>query len=301
MKFGIFYELQLPKPWRSRRRVRADTARPRPDRAGRRPRLRLRVGGRAPLPRGVQPLVGARGVPGGGEPAHQADPARPRHRPAHDQPPGRAWPSGSARSTSSARAGSSWASARASSVTELHPFDRRFRDKRAIWEDAVRCVLPMFWEEGWEYHGELLRLPVAQRHAEAPPEAAPAAVGRVQPARDDRDGRPPRHGRPRVPVRVGRGRRGVGARLLQLVHEAARPAVRLPDQPEHRRRRRSSCVPPTDEEAQAMADGSTFFQFALRFYNTHGTGRARHGRACGTSTRSGRRTPTGQSGARAAV
>jgi alkanesulfonate monooxygenase SsuD/methylene tetrahydromethanopterin reductase-like flavin-dependent oxidoreductase (luciferase family) len=27
---------------------------------------------------------------------------------------------------------------------------------------------------------------------------------------------------------------------------------------------------PTDEEAQAMADGSTFFQFALRFYNTNG-------------------------------
>src|SRR3954464_10925204 len=32
-----------------------------------------------------------------------------------------------------------------SSVTELHPFDRRFRDKRVIWEDAVRCLLPMFW------------------------------------------------------------------------------------------------------------------------------------------------------------
>jgi alkanesulfonate monooxygenase SsuD/methylene tetrahydromethanopterin reductase-like flavin-dependent oxidoreductase (luciferase family) len=27
---------------------------------------------------------------------------------------------------------------------------------------------------------------------------------------------------------------------------------------------------PTDEEAQARADGSTFFQFALRFYNEHG-------------------------------
>ena len=27
---------------------------------------------------------------------------------------------------------------------------------------------------------------------------------------------------------------------------------------------------PTDEEARARADGSTFFQFALRFYNEHG-------------------------------
>ncbi|RPI05258.1 MAG: LLM class flavin-dependent oxidoreductase, partial [Actinobacteria bacterium] len=48
----------------------------------------------------------------------------------------------------------------ASSVTELHPFDRRFRDKRSVWEDAVRCVLPMFTEEGWEYHGEWFDFPL---------------------------------------------------------------------------------------------------------------------------------------------
>jgi alkanesulfonate monooxygenase SsuD/methylene tetrahydromethanopterin reductase-like flavin-dependent oxidoreductase (luciferase family) len=35
-----------------------------------------------------------------------------------------------------------------SSVTELHPFDRRFREKRSIWEDAVRCLIPMFGDEG---------------------------------------------------------------------------------------------------------------------------------------------------------
>ncbi len=35
----------------------------------------------------------------------------------------------------------------------------------------------------------VLRLPAAQRRAEAAPEAAPAAVGRVLAARDDRDGR----------------------------------------------------------------------------------------------------------------
>ena len=47
-----------------------------------------------------------------------------------------------------------------SSVTELHPFDRRFRDKRAVWEDAMRCLMPMFWEEGWEYHGEFFDFPL---------------------------------------------------------------------------------------------------------------------------------------------
>src|SRR3954449_3355089 len=43
-----------------------------------------------------------------------------------------------------------------SSVTELHPFDRRFRDKREVWEDAVRCLIPMFADHGngTEYHGE---------------------------------------------------------------------------------------------------------------------------------------------------
>ncbi|CAN0320743.1 unnamed protein product, partial [Phaeothamnion confervicola] len=47
-----------------------------------------------------------------------------------------------------------------SSVTELHPFDRRFRDKRAVWEDAMRCLLPMFWEEGWAYHGAHFDFPL---------------------------------------------------------------------------------------------------------------------------------------------
>src|SRR5512145_3350293 len=46
-----------------------------------------------------------------------------------------------------------------SSITELHPFDRRFRDKRAVWEDAVRALLPMFTETAWEYNGEFFDLP----------------------------------------------------------------------------------------------------------------------------------------------
>ena len=34
------------------------------------------------------------------------------------------------------------------SVTELEPFKVDFNDKRAIWEDAVRCLIPMFGEGG---------------------------------------------------------------------------------------------------------------------------------------------------------
>src|SRR5438093_9536452 len=51
----------------------------RSDRAGRPAGLRLRVGGGAPLPRGVLALVRARGLPGRGEPANDEHPARPRH------------------------------------------------------------------------------------------------------------------------------------------------------------------------------------------------------------------------------
>src|ERR1051325_7949453 len=38
-------------------------------------------------------------------------------------------------------------------TTELHPFDVRFRNKREVWEDAVRACLPMFWNDAWETPG----------------------------------------------------------------------------------------------------------------------------------------------------
>src|SRR5262245_12687255 len=47
-----------------------------------------------------------------------------------------------------------------SSVTELHPFDRKFRDKRLVWEDAVRALIPMFKDGGCEYQGEYFQFPL---------------------------------------------------------------------------------------------------------------------------------------------
>ena len=63
MKFGIFYEHQLPASVDRRLRAPADPGRARAGRARRQARHRLRVGGRAPLPRGVLALQRARGVP----------------------------------------------------------------------------------------------------------------------------------------------------------------------------------------------------------------------------------------------
>ncbi len=46
------------------------------------------------------------------------------------------------------------------STTELHPFGRKYRDKRIVWEEAVRACLPMFWETAWEFHGSFFDLPL---------------------------------------------------------------------------------------------------------------------------------------------
>ena len=156
-----------------------------------------------------------------------------------------------------------------SSVTELHPFDRRFRDKRAIWEDAVRCVMPMFTEEGWEYHGEYFDFPL--RNVVPKPYQTPHPPLWVACSQLDT-------------IEMA-GRRGIGALGFQFVSaEAAKAWVNAyynsfvkrfdplgPYQPNPNIAVVSQFMcAPTDEQAREQADGSSFFQFALRFYNTNG-------------------------------
>ena len=156
-----------------------------------------------------------------------------------------------------------------SSVTELHPFDRRFRDKREVWEDAVRCVMPMFTNEGWEYHGTHFDFPL--RNVVPKPFQTPHPPLWVACSQLDT-------------IEMA-GRRGIGALGFQFVSaEAAQAWVnayynsfvkRLDPLTDYQTNPNIAVVSqfmcaPTDDEAQAMADGSTFFQFALRFYNTQG-------------------------------
>ena len=153
------------------------------------------------------------------------------------------------------------------SITELHPFGVRFRDKREIWEDAVRCAIPMFADGGVEYHGPHfdfpLRnvLPKSRQKPHPPLWTACSQLETIEYA----------------------GRRGLGALGFQFVSADAAHAwvhayynamtkrlEKLADYPVNPNIALVSmfmCAE-TDEEARARADGATFFQFCLRYYNS---------------------------------
>jgi alkanesulfonate monooxygenase SsuD/methylene tetrahydromethanopterin reductase-like flavin-dependent oxidoreductase (luciferase family) len=42
---------------------------------------------------------------------------------------------------------------------ELHPFGIRVRDRRERWEEAVRAIIPMFTRDSWEFHGQYYDFP----------------------------------------------------------------------------------------------------------------------------------------------
>jgi alkanesulfonate monooxygenase SsuD/methylene tetrahydromethanopterin reductase-like flavin-dependent oxidoreductase (luciferase family) len=151
------------------------------------------------------------------------------------------------------------------SVTELEPFGVPFDEKRAIFEDAVRAVIPMFGDGGTSYDGEYFKFPA-------------------------RNVLPKPRQKPHPPLWVAcsqletiayAGTRGFGALGFQFVSaDAAHAWVhayyngitkrldRLADyaiNPNIALVSMFMCAP-TDEEARARADGITFFQFCLRFY-----------------------------------
>jgi len=156
-----------------------------------------------------------------------------------------------------------------SSVTELHPFDRRFRDKRAVWEDAVRAILPMFWKEGWEYHGEFFDFPL--RNVVPKPRQRPHPPLWVACSQMDT-------------IRMA-GRRGMGALGFSFVspdsarawcHAYYNEFVHNQDLLcDYQPNANLAVVAPfmcceTDEEAQEKMDGWSFFQYSLILYNKEG-------------------------------
>jgi alkanesulfonate monooxygenase SsuD/methylene tetrahydromethanopterin reductase-like flavin-dependent oxidoreductase (luciferase family) len=156
-----------------------------------------------------------------------------------------------------------------SSTTELHPFDRRYRDKREVWEDAVRCMLPMFTREDWSYAGPHFTFParnVLPKPLQKPHPPLWVACSQME------------------TIRMA-GMRGMGALAFQFLNpDSARAWVHAYYNAftrtrslltEHATNPNIAIVAgfmcaPTDEEAARLADGWTFFQFCLAFYGKHG-------------------------------
>jgi alkanesulfonate monooxygenase SsuD/methylene tetrahydromethanopterin reductase-like flavin-dependent oxidoreductase (luciferase family) len=156
-------------------------------------------------------------------------------------------------------------------TAELHPFGRRFRDKRAVWEDAVRAFIPMFGDAPVEYHGEYFDFPLRN--------VIPKPLQKPHPplwvACSQRD------------TIEAAGRWGMGALGFQFVsadeaqawvhayyNAFTRKQEKLADYETNANIAVVSgfmCAP-TDEEAHVKAEGWTFFAFALRFYATHAPG-----------------------------
>ena len=156
-----------------------------------------------------------------------------------------------------------------SSITELHPFDVKFRDKRIVWEEAVRACLPMFWEESWEYHGHYFDFP--KRNVIPKPLQKPHPPLWVACSQLDT-------------IKYA-AYRGMGALCFKFVDlQAARAWVNAyyntflqgPEKLCDYRVNPNIAVVSgfmccdTDEEALQKSDGWTFFQFALQLYNKEG-------------------------------
>lgn len=151
---------------------------------------------------------------------------------------------------------------------ELHPFGIRVRDKRERWEEAVRAIVPMFTKDSWEFHGQFYDFParnVIPKPFQKPHPPLWVACSNIQ--------------------TIGNaGTWGMGALGFSFVSpEAAQawvhryynnilspnPITDYPRNPNIAIVNGFMCAR-TDEEALEKASGWTFFIFALSYYGRKG-------------------------------
>ncbi|MBS0562361.1 MAG: LLM class flavin-dependent oxidoreductase [Proteobacteria bacterium] len=152
------------------------------------------------------------------------------------------------------------------SITELGPFDRIMEDKRAVWEDGVRCVMPMFKDQGFEYDGPYFKFPlrnVLPKPVQKPHPPLWVACSQLE------------------TIEMA-GRRGIGALGFQFLSAEMAHAWVHAYYNAFTRRQEKLCdyqsnpniamvsyfmCAKTDEEARRRAEGVTFFQFSLAYYS----------------------------------
>jgi alkanesulfonate monooxygenase SsuD/methylene tetrahydromethanopterin reductase-like flavin-dependent oxidoreductase (luciferase family) len=152
---------------------------------------------------------------------------------------------------------------------ELHPFGTQVRTKRERWEEAVQAIIPMFTKESWEFHGEFHDFParnVIPKPYQKPHPPLWVACSNIK--------------------TIGQaGAWGMGALGFTFVSpEAAKAWVHkyynnllhnpnrlteYPDNPNIAMVAGFMCAE-TDEEAYEKAAGWTFFVFALSYYGRKG-------------------------------
>jgi len=152
---------------------------------------------------------------------------------------------------------------------ELHPFGTQVRSKRDRWEEAVKAIIPMFTKESWEFHGEYHDFParnVIPKPYQKPHPPLWVACSNIK--------------------TIGQaGEWGMGALGFTFVSPDAATAWvnkyynnllhrpnRLTDYPVNPNIAMVSgfmCAE-TDEEAYEKASGWTFFIFALSYYGRKG-------------------------------
>lgn len=151
------------------------------------------------------------------------------------------------------------------SNTELDPFGVSFEDKREIWEEMVQAVIPMFGEEPVSFDGKHFSMPsrlVVPKPLQRPHPPLWVACSQLD------------------TIEMA-GRRGMGALGFQFVSADAAHAwvaayynsitKRLDKLADYQINPNMALVSyfmcaKTDEEARERAEGLTFFQFALQFY-----------------------------------
>jgi len=154
-----------------------------------------------------------------------------------------------------------------SSSTELEPFGIPIEEKRPVFEEAVQAIMPMFKDGGSEHHGKYFDLPLRN--------VLPKPVQKPHP--------PLWVACSQLDTLAKCGEWGMGALGFQFVSaDAAHAWVHAYYNAFVKRQKKLAeyqsnpnialvsffmCAK-TDEEARIRADGDTFFQFCLKYYSS---------------------------------
>ena len=151
------------------------------------------------------------------------------------------------------------------SITELEPFGRTMENKRAVFDEAVEAIFPMFADGASEHQGKYFQYPL--RHVLPKPVQKPHPPIWMACSQLDTIERAGRCGMGALGFQfvsadaahawVHAYYNAITKRLTKLSHYTINPNIALVS---------FFMCAKTDEEARKRADGATFFQFALRFY-----------------------------------